>query len=234
MHKRHLGRASREGRLFRHRTARRRAQTLRLVLGARAARRFPDTDRLRFLPLHARRPLPKDQLGYATDLGRPTAELIDHLRGVDILAIEQLLPLMQEAADRPRWSGPSHRGSSHISNQQCSSRWSARSRRPARRPAPPLPGNASSPELAARRHRDADYELFIQLPDRPTPWLDAPRPRKHDGACPGRHYLRNVKRQINGCSIHPQRQIVPPKKKARRNSVPSKPAPHPPQSTSPR
>jgi phosphoribosyl 1,2-cyclic phosphodiesterase len=59
-------------------------------------------------------------LGYATDLGRPSAELVRHFRGVCILAIESNYdPRMQAESDRPwflkrRIMG----GRGHLSNQQ--------------------------------------------------------------------------------------------------------------------
>ncbi len=59
-------------------------------------------------------------LGYATDLGHVNAELIDHLRGVDTLAIESnYCPVLQENSGRPavlkrRIMG----GAGHLSNEQ--------------------------------------------------------------------------------------------------------------------
>lgn len=59
-------------------------------------------------------------LGYATDVGRPTDELVGHLAGVDVLALESnYCPVMQRASGRPaylvrRIMG----GGGHLSNQQ--------------------------------------------------------------------------------------------------------------------
>lgn len=60
------------------------------------------------------------ELGYATDLGHVSAGLIEHLRGVDTLAIESnYCPVMQERSGRPevlkrRIMG----GAGHLSNEQ--------------------------------------------------------------------------------------------------------------------
>ena len=60
-------------------------------------------------------------LGFATDLGRPTRELIDHLRDVDALAIESNYdPELQRRSPRPaflkaRITG----GRGHLSNDEC-------------------------------------------------------------------------------------------------------------------
>lgn len=59
-------------------------------------------------------------LGYATDVGRPSDELASHLSGVDVLALESnYCPVMQQASGRPaylvrRIMG----GGGHLSNQQ--------------------------------------------------------------------------------------------------------------------
>lgn len=59
-------------------------------------------------------------LGYATDVGRPTDELVSHLAGVDVLALESnYCPVMQQRSGRPaflvrRIMG----GGGHLSNQQ--------------------------------------------------------------------------------------------------------------------
>jgi len=60
------------------------------------------------------------RVGYATDLGRVTAELLEHFQEVDILALESNYdPLMQQNSSRPlflkqRITG----GCGHLSNQQ--------------------------------------------------------------------------------------------------------------------
>jgi phosphoribosyl 1,2-cyclic phosphodiesterase len=59
-------------------------------------------------------------LGYATDVGRPSDELVNHLAGVDVLALESnYCPVMQQRSGRPaflvrRIMG----GGGHLSNQQ--------------------------------------------------------------------------------------------------------------------
>ncbi|MBS0191259.1 MAG: MBL fold metallo-hydrolase [Phycisphaerales bacterium] len=175
MHKRHLGRASREGRLFRRTELLADGLKLSDSCSVHVRLAHHDTDGSASFRFTLEDRSRRAQLGYATDLGRPTAELIDHLRGVDILAIESnYCPLMQEAADRPRLvKDRVTGGSGHLSNQQCA--------RMVRAIAPRrhvvllhLSRQCNSPELAAREHRDAGYELFISSQTDPTPWLDAP------------------------------------------------------------
>lgn len=60
------------------------------------------------------------KLGYATDTGTPTPTLCDHLRGVDVLAIESnYCPQMQLASTRPDFlKSRIMGGRGHLSNQQ--------------------------------------------------------------------------------------------------------------------
>ncbi len=113
------------------------------------------------------------ELGFATDVGRPSDELARHLSGVDVLAIESnYCPVMQEHSGRPaflkrRITG----GAGHLSNQQSA----ALTRRIS-------PGRAAvllhlSPQcnlesLARREHEPAPYEVIVSRMDRPTPWID--------------------------------------------------------------
>lgn len=59
-------------------------------------------------------------LGFATDLGRTTPELIDHLRGVNVLAIESnYCPVRQRESPRPEFLKKRIMGGAgHLSNEQ--------------------------------------------------------------------------------------------------------------------
>lgn len=174
LHRRHLRRAEREGRLFRRTEVF--DQQVKLGAGCSLSVRLAHHDidgsaTLRFL-------LEGDEgcceLGYATDVGRPTSELIDHLSGVDVLAIESnYCPRMQEAAARPavlkaRVMG----GSGHLSNQQCV--------RMVRAIAPKqhvvllhLSRQCNTPELATIEHLGSEYQLSISSQTEPTHWIEA-------------------------------------------------------------
>ena len=58
--------------------------------------------------------------GYATDLGHVTNEMVDHLRGVDVLAIESnYCPVMQEGSGRPAFLKKRIMGGAgHLSNEE--------------------------------------------------------------------------------------------------------------------
>ncbi len=60
-------------------------------------------------------------LGFATDLGRVSTALIEHMRGVRLLAIESNYdPAMQESSSRPRFlKDRITNGSGHLSNHEC-------------------------------------------------------------------------------------------------------------------
>ena len=111
-------------------------------------------------------------LGFATDLGRPNDTLIDHLRGVNVLAIESnYCPVMQAESGRPaflkkRITG----GSGHLSNAECVEA--------VRRIGPGsdvlllhLSRQCNTPELAARPHEGSPYRLTVTSHDTPTDWV---------------------------------------------------------------
>ncbi len=112
------------------------------------------------------------ELGFATDLGHTTDALVNHLAGVDVLAIESnYCPRLQLASDRSaalkdRIMG----GAGHLSNQQAAEA--------VRRIEPQshvvllhLSRQCNTPELAAAEHAGADYALTIAHHDRPTRWV---------------------------------------------------------------
>jgi phosphoribosyl 1,2-cyclic phosphodiesterase len=174
LHRRHLGRAEREGRLFRRTEVL--DQTVNLGAGCSLSVRLAHHDidgsaTLRFALEH------DDgccELGYATDVGRPTSELIDHLCGVDVLAIESnYCPRMQQEAARPEFlKARVTGGSGHLSNQQCV--------RMVRAIAPQrhvvllhLSRQCNTPELAAFEHAGSEYQLCVSSQHEPTHWIEA-------------------------------------------------------------
>ncbi len=124
-------------------------------------------------------------LGFATDVGCVTAELIEHLTGVDVLAIESnYCPRMQEASGRPeflkqRITG----GSGHLSNFQALT---------AIGHIEPklhvvllhLSRDCNCPEVVAQMHEGADYAWTITDQHEPTRWI---------GVGAGHAVLRDVK-----------------------------------------
>lgn len=124
-------------------------------------------------------------LGFATDLGRATDGLIDHLEGVDTLAIESnYCPQMQADSDRPyflkkRITG----GSGHLSNQETVE---------AIEQIGPrdhvvllhLSRDCNDPGLVGEMHTGSDYGFTISEQHRPTRWIwvrpghgEPPQPR---------------------------------------------------------
>lgn len=174
MHRRHLRRAEREGRLFRRTEMLDDGLNLGHGCTVRVRLAHHDIDGSAALRFVLERDKNCCELGYATDIGRPTSELVEHLFGVDVLAIESnYCPKMQEAADRPaivksRVTG----GNGHLSNQQC--------RRMVHAIAPQhhvvllhLSRQCNTPELAAIEHLGSAYQLSISSQQAPTPWIHA-------------------------------------------------------------
>ena len=124
-------------------------------------------------------------LGFATDVGHVTADLVSHMRssgGVDVLAIESnYCPRMQMNSSRPeqlkrRIMG----GHGHLSNQQAVEAIHA---------IEPkdhvvllhLSRQCNDPGLVAEMHAGADYALTITSQFEPTRWISigpSPRPLK--------------------------------------------------------
>jgi phosphoribosyl 1,2-cyclic phosphodiesterase len=116
-------------------------------------------------------------LGFATDVGCITADLIDQLHGVDVLAIESnYCPKLQDASTRPdflkrRITG----GSGHLSNQQCVQ---------AIQHIEPrmhvvllhLSRECNHPDVVAPLHEGADYALTIASQEAPTRWVQVALP----------------------------------------------------------
>lgn len=109
-------------------------------------------------------------LGYATDLGRVTDDLVRTLTGVDVLAIESnYCPDMQLASDRPDFLKQRiMNGSGHLSNEEC--RDAVRAIAPRRDVVLlHLSRQCNSHERAAGFHAGASYRVTIAAHDRATP-----------------------------------------------------------------
>lgn len=120
-------------------------------------------------------------IGFATDLGRVTDDLIECMRGVDVLALESnYCPRMQADSDRPaflkrRITG----GRGHLSNHECLAAID--------RIAPRehvvllhLSRECNDPRLVADLHARGAYGVTIAHPDKPTRWI-VPTPRSAAG-----------------------------------------------------
>lgn len=120
MHRRHVGRASREG-----------IATLRTevfdegfrVSGLHASAHLVSHDELGVSTFRIGFDGHPGQLGFATDVGRVTPGLIEHLRRVDVLAIESnYCPRLELASDRPEFlKRRIMGGSGHLSNEESAS-----------------------------------------------------------------------------------------------------------------
>lgn len=112
------------------------------------------------------------QIGFATDVGRPSNDLIEHVSGCDVLGIESnYCPIMQRESDRPDFlKRRIMSGSGHLSNEQCLE--------VVRRACPRdhvvflhLSQQCNDPALVARLHEGSAYRTTLSSQDRPTPWI---------------------------------------------------------------
>jgi phosphoribosyl 1,2-cyclic phosphodiesterase len=113
-------------------------------------------------------------LGYATDIGKPSEALARLLRGVDVLAVESnYCPDMQLASSRPEFlKRRIMSGGGHLSNQQSA----ALVRSVAPRSSVVLLHlslECNTPQRAAAFHRHDPLRLTISSWDRPTEWIAA-------------------------------------------------------------
>ena len=115
-------------------------------------------------------------LGYATDLGRVTTDLVRMLEGVDVLAIESNYCLhLQHASDRPEFLKQRiMNGAGHLSNEECRAAVAAI--------APQrelvllhLSRQCNTPERAAHFHAAAPYRLTLAHHELPTPQIPMAR-----------------------------------------------------------
>lgn len=120
------------------------------------------------------------QLGFATDLGRATADMVAHLAGVDTLAIESnYCPELQASSDRPaflkqRITG----GAGHLSNHETMAA--------IEQIAPRdhvvllhLSRECNRPGLVGELHHGAEYAFTVSEQTRPTRWIWI-RPSDHE------------------------------------------------------
>lgn len=169
LHKRHLGKAQRRGLLLGRNDPF--DDTFELGSGARIEPILMDHDDLGVAAFRVETAC-GNTLGFATDLGRTTDELVAHLAGVGVLAIESnYCPELQAASDRPdflkrRITG----GAGHLSNEECAG--AVRAIAPATAVVLlHLSRQCNTPGLAARAHDDAPYALTLAHQTEPTPWV---------------------------------------------------------------
>ncbi len=111
-------------------------------------------------------------LGFATDLGRVTRRLTDHLAGVDVLAIESnYCPEMQRNSDRPEFlKRRIMGGSGHLSNQEAAK--AVAQIRPREHVVfLHLSQQCNDPGAVASMHEGADYAFTIADQHDPTRWI---------------------------------------------------------------
>ncbi|HZW10919.1 MAG TPA: MBL fold metallo-hydrolase [Phycisphaerales bacterium] len=122
------------------------------------------------------------ELGFATDLGRTTDRLVEHLRGVDVLAVESnYCPRMQAGSDRPwflkrRVMG----GRGHLSNEECLRLIGDVGPR-SHVVLLHLSRQCNDPTLVARLHAQKPYRVTITSQHAPTEWIEV---RATSGAPP--------------------------------------------------
>ncbi|MFM9994970.1 MAG: MBL fold metallo-hydrolase [Phycisphaerales bacterium] len=123
---------------------------------------------------------PPATLGYATDLGRVTPRLVEHLRGVGVLAIESnYCRAMQLESSRP-WALKQRimGGRGHLSNHEAVTAVAALA--PRHVVFLHLSRDCNRAELVADLHAGGDYEFTIAEQHRPTRWVRiTPGPPPH-------------------------------------------------------
>lgn len=112
-------------------------------------------------------------LGYATDTGRPTPKLCDHLATVDVLAIESnYCPALQLASSRPAFlKDRIMGGKGHLSNHESAA---AVAKINPRRCVIllHLSKECNRPEVALHHHQHAGRDLIVASAESPTQWID--------------------------------------------------------------
>lgn len=111
-------------------------------------------------------------LGFATDLGRVTDGVIEHLAGVDVLAIESnYCPDLQEASGRPEYlKSRIMGGRGHLSNHEAVQAIGLIEPR-SHVVLLHLSRDCNDPDLVASLHEGADYALTITEQHAPTRWI---------------------------------------------------------------
>jgi phosphoribosyl 1,2-cyclic phosphodiesterase len=114
----------------------------------------------------------RGSLGFATDVGRATDELVDHLRGVNVLAIESnYCPVRQLNSPRPEFlKRRIMGGAGHLSNQQAVE--AIQAIRPVEHVVLlHLSRECNCPEQVRGLHEGADYTFTISTQFEPTRWV---------------------------------------------------------------
>ena len=174
MHKRHMSRARRQNLLYRTRTELFGDEPFRLPNVGTVHATLMDHDQLGVAAFRVgiESEDGEHNLGFATDLGRARDDLIEHLEGVDTLAIESNYdPEMQRRSGRPaflqrRITG----GAGHLSNAECAGA--------VRRIAPRehvvllhLSRQCNTRDLAQAAHAGAPYRVTVSTQHEPTGWI---------------------------------------------------------------
>jgi len=123
-------------------------------------------------------------LGFATDLGRITQPIVDHLAGVTVLAIESnYCPELQASSPRPEFlKRRITNGAGHLSNQHCAegvARIGPRDHVVLLH----LSRQCNKPELAAAGHAGAAYRLTVTSQSVPTEIIEIVEKSAERPAC---------------------------------------------------
>ncbi|RMH13346.1 MAG: MBL fold metallo-hydrolase [Planctomycetota bacterium] len=112
------------------------------------------------------------QLGFATDVGRPSEALINHVHGCDVLGIESnYCPRMQLSSPRPEFlKRRIMGGAGHLSNQECLKVVEQASPR-SHVVLLHLSQQCNDPAIVRGLHQHAAYETTISSQHAPTPWV---------------------------------------------------------------
>jgi phosphoribosyl 1,2-cyclic phosphodiesterase len=170
VHGRHRGRAQRLGIHYAH--ARHYDGDFDLIPGVRVRPALMSHDDLGAAAFRVDFEHSGRSLGFATDLGRANQRLIDHLLGVDVLAIESnYCPKMQIASGRPDFlQRRIMNGSGHLSNEQAAD--AIRAINPREHVVLlHLSLDCNRPELAQMHHQGSPYAVTIADWERPTQWI---------------------------------------------------------------
>jgi phosphoribosyl 1,2-cyclic phosphodiesterase len=178
VHKRHIGRAERCGFLANRCEPFEDASPTSFELaesGVRFSSMLVSHDQLGVAVFRIQSPDHGSTLGYATDLGRVSLKLIEHLAGVDVLAIESnYCPEMQRSSTRSEaLKRRIMDGQGHLSNQQCAD--AVGEIQPREHVVLlHLSRQCNRPEIAAEHHAGSDYALTISSQTQSTRWVELP------------------------------------------------------------
>ncbi|MEM7756482.1 MAG: MBL fold metallo-hydrolase, partial [Planctomycetota bacterium] len=178
LHKRHVSRGQRFNMLLSRNEPFDDGETVRL--GARATvsshLMAHDSDGVATLRWSFESASGRGELGFATDLGRVERGFTEHLRGVDVLAIESnYCPRLQAASGRPAFLKQRIMGGAgHLSNEECAE--AVRAIAPRREVVLlHLSQECNTPERATDAHVNAAYAVTVTDQHEPTEWVWAYR-----------------------------------------------------------